>query len=97
MRLNPTKCIFGATSSKFLGYLISQWGIEANPNKVQAVLDMQPPSLVKEVQKLARQVATLSRFLPKSVDKCTEFFKVLKSLKMFQWSDHYQRAFEELE
>ena len=34
MRLNPTKCAFGVSSGKFLGFIISQRGIEANPEKI---------------------------------------------------------------
>ena len=49
MKLNPAKCIIGVTSSKFLEYLMSHRGIEANLNKVQAILDMQLPSSIKEV------------------------------------------------
>ena len=52
MRLNPTKCVFGVSSSKFLGFIVSQQGIEANPEKVKAILDMTTPRSVKEVQRL---------------------------------------------
>ena len=65
MRLNPAKCTFGASSGKFLGYLVSRRGIEANPDKVRAIMDMRPPTTVKEVQKLAGRVAALGRFLPR--------------------------------
>ena len=90
MRLNPTKCIFGASSGKFLGYLMSQHGIEANPDKVWAIMDMQPPTTIKEIQKLAGRVAALGRFLPRSADKCYEFFKILKNPEQFAWSDQCQ-------
>ena len=43
MRLNPNKCAFGVLSGKFLGFMVSHKGIEANPNKIQAVLNMKPP------------------------------------------------------
>ena len=36
MKLNPVKCIFAVASRKFLGFMVSQWGIEANPDKVKA-------------------------------------------------------------
>jgi hypothetical protein len=49
MRLNPAKCAFGISSDKFLGYLVSQMGIEANPEKVRAVLEMQPPRTTKQL------------------------------------------------
>ena len=49
MKLNPEKCAFGVGSGKFLGYMVSRRGIEANPEKIQAILDMQPPKGIKEV------------------------------------------------
>ena len=49
MRLNPNKCAFGVSSGKFLGFMVSRRGIEANPNKIQTILDMKPPQNVKEV------------------------------------------------
>ena len=54
MRLNPVKCVFGVSSGKFLGFMVSQQGIEANPEKVKAILDMTSPRSVKEVQRLTR-------------------------------------------
>ena len=49
MKLNPEKCAFGVTVGKFLGFMVSQRGIEANLDKVQAVMEMAPPRNVKEV------------------------------------------------
>jgi hypothetical protein len=47
MKLNPAKCAFGVSSGKFLGYMVSSRGIEANPKKIQAVLEMQSPKSTK--------------------------------------------------
>ena len=52
MKLNPSKCAFGVSSGKFLGFMVSHRGIEANPDKIRAILDMKPPQNVKEVQSL---------------------------------------------
>ena len=49
MKLNPSKCAFGVFSGKFLGFMVSQRGIEANLDKIQAILDMEPPKNIKEV------------------------------------------------
>ena len=49
MRLNPSKCAFGVSSRKFLGFMVSHRGIEANLNKIQAILSMEPPRNIKEV------------------------------------------------
>ncbi|CAN6299724.1 unnamed protein product [Urochloa humidicola] len=51
-KLNPTKCVFGVPSSKLLGFIVSNRGIEANPEKVDAIRNMPPPTSIKDVQKL---------------------------------------------
>ena len=94
MKLNPSKCAFKVSSGKFLGFMVLHKGIEANPNKIQAILDMKPPQNVKEVQSLTGRVAALNRFVSKATDKCLPFFRVLK--KAFEWTDVYQRAFQDL-
>ena len=94
MRLNPSKCAFGVSSGKFLGFMVSHRGIEANLDKIQAILNMEPPQNVKEVQSLTGRVATLNRFVSKVTDKCLPFFKVLK--KAFEWTEKCQKAFQDL-
>uniref|UniRef100_A0A2N9FYE4 Reverse transcriptase n=1 Tax=Fagus sylvatica TaxID=28930 RepID=A0A2N9FYE4_FAGSY len=94
MKLNPSKCAFGVYSGKFLGFMVSQRGIEANPDKIKAILEMQPPKNIKEVQRLTGRIAALNRFMSRSTDKCLPFFKTLK--KAFEWTDECQQAFEEL-
>lgn len=74
MKLNPKKCVFGVESGKFLGFLIDQRGIEANSDKVQAVIDMKSPRSVREMQKLTGCLAALGHFLSRSGDKCHYFF-----------------------
>ena len=94
MKLNPTKCAFGVSTGKFLGFIVNSRRIEANPDKIKAVLDMRPPSNIKEIQCLTGRIATLSRFMSKSGDKCQPFFQVLK--KAFHWDAHYKEAFAAL-
>ena len=91
MRLNPSKCAFGVSSEKLLGFMVLHKGIETNPDKIQAILNMEPPRNIKEVQSLTGRVATLNRFVSKATDKCLPFFKVLK--KAFEWTDKCQKAF----
>ena len=85
MKLNPSKCAFGVSSGKFLGFMVSHRGIEANPDKIQAILDMKPPQNIKEIKSLIGRVAALNRFVSKVTDKCLPFFKVLK--KAFEWTN----------
>ena len=94
MKLNPSKCVFGVTAEKFLGFMVSQRGIDVNPEKVQAILELEPPRTVKAVQSLNGKVAALNRFVSKATDKCLPFFQVLK--KYFEWTDECQKAFEDL-
>ena len=78
MKLNPTKSAFGVSAGKFLGFIVNSCGIEANPDKIKVVFDMQPPSNTKEIQCLTGRIVALSRFVSKSSDKCRPFFQVLK-------------------
>ena len=94
MKLNPSKCAFGVSLGKFLGFMVSQRGIEANPDKIQAVLNMEPPKNIKEVQSLIGRVAALNRFVSKATYKCLPFFEVLR--KAFEWTDECQKAFQDL-
>ena len=94
MKLNLSKYAFRVSSGKFLGFIISQRGIEVNLDKIQTILSMVLPKNVKEVQSLTRWVAVLNRFISKATDKCLPFFKVLR--KAFEWTDECQRAFEGL-
>ncbi|CAL2277496.1 unnamed protein product [Prunus armeniaca] len=97
MRLNPTKCAFGVALDKFLGFMISQKGIEANPEKIQAILVMTIPKTVKDIQSLTGRVAALSRFISKATDRCTPFFKALKgSKRSITWTAECDKAFSEL-
>ena len=94
MKLNPGKCAFGVTAGKFLGFMVSQRGIEANPDKIRAIMEMKPSRNVKEVQSLSGKVAALNRFVSRAMEKCLPFFRTLK--KSFEWTDECQQAFEEL-
>jgi hypothetical protein len=94
MKLNPAKCAFGVSSRKFLGYMVSNRGIEANPEKIQAVLDVQSPKNMKQLQQLTGRIVALNRFISRSIDKCLPFFKILR--KAFMWSDECEEAFNQL-
>ena len=55
--------------------MVSQMGIEVNPEKVQAIINMDSPWTVKEVQKLTGRIAALNRFVFRATDKYLPFFK----------------------
>ena len=94
MKLNPSKCVFEVTAEKFLGFMVSQRGIEVNPEKVQAIMELEPPRTVKEVQILNGKITALNRFVSKATDKCLPFFRTPR--KSFEWTDKCQKAFEDL-
>ena len=74
MKLNLAKCAFGVSAGKFLGFIINSQGIEENLDKIKAMLDMLPPSNIKDIQRLIGRVAALSRFMSKANDNCQPFF-----------------------
>ncbi|KAJ9542559.1 hypothetical protein OSB04_029065 [Centaurea solstitialis] len=96
MKLNPTKCSFGVRAGKFLGYLVTQRGIEASPEQVKAITEIQSPRNVKEVQKLTGRVTALTRFISRSSDKCHLFYNVLRKNQGFLWTDEHEKALQEL-
>ncbi|XP_025692767.1 uncharacterized protein [Arachis hypogaea] len=80
MRLNSDKCAFGVQGGKFLGFMLTSRGIEANPEKCKAVLNMTSPKTVKEVQQLAGRIAALSRFLPAVAKRSYQFFQTFSKV-----------------
>ena len=74
MKLNPAKCIFGVFAGKFIGFIVNNRGIEDNPDKIKVVLDILPPSNVKDIQRLTGRIVALSRFISKASEKCRPFF-----------------------
>ena len=94
MKMKPSKCVFKVTARKFLGFMVSQRGLEVNLEKVRAIMELGPPRTVKEMQSLNGKIAALNRFVSKAMDKCLPFFRILR--KSFEWMDECQRAFEDL-
>ncbi|XP_015959264.1 uncharacterized protein LOC107483157 [Arachis duranensis] len=89
MRLNPEKCAFGVQGGKFLGFMLTSRGIEANSEKCEAIFNMASPKTMKEVQQLARRVAAVS-------SRSYLFFQTILKNKKFQWKTECEKAFAEL-
>jgi hypothetical protein len=96
LRLNPKKCVFGVRQEKILGYLVLHRGIEANPTKIQAIINMTPPQSAKDVQRLIGRLATLNRFISKSPERSLPFLKMLRGAKDFAWGPEQAAAFASL-
>ncbi|GKC25891.1 reverse transcriptase domain-containing protein, partial [Tanacetum coccineum] len=99
MKLNPKKCSFGVEEVLFLGHLITKQWIKANPSKVEEITDLKLPRMLKEIQILNGNLASLSRFLSKGADRSLQFFKALKSCtdkKTIQWTAEAEEAFQKI-
>jgi hypothetical protein len=80
VKLNPEKCVFGVPRGMLLGYIVSQRGIEANPEKVAALERMGPIRDLKGVQKVLGCLATLSRFISRLGEKGLPLYRLLMKL-----------------
>ena len=94
--LNASKCSFGVGSGKFLGYMVTHKGIEVSPDQIKAIHSLQPPRNPKEVQKLIGMIATLNRFISRSVDRCRPFYLLMNKWKEFEWFEDCTQAFQQL-
>jgi hypothetical protein len=97
LKVNPTKCSFGVSAGQLLGFLVSTRGIEANPEKIQAILTMGKPAKLHDVQQLAGHVAALSRFVARLGEKALPFYALMKkSDKKFEWIEEADTTFSQL-
>ena len=94
LRLKPKKCIFGVTSGKLLGHIVSHKGIEIDPDKVKAIREMLAPHTEKEVRGFMGRLQYISRFISKLMSICDPIFKILKKNQPVIWDDKCQQAFE---
>nr|XP_025628775.1 uncharacterized protein LOC112722002 [Arachis hypogaea] len=94
VRLNPLKCAFAMEAGKFLGFMITQRGVEANSEKCEAILQMKSPGGIKDVQRLTGRLTTLSRFLGASAARALPFFNLMKKGIAFEWTPACEEAFK---
>lgn len=85
--LNPFKWSFWDHEGKFMGFLLTRRGIEANPDKLHATIDMRNPTTVMEVHKLTGHMAALSRFFYYAWDKDFNFSATLRKKEGFEWKE----------
>ena len=93
MKLNPTKCAFRVSAGQFLGFMMTQRGIEANPSQLKAILESPTPSSRKEVQRLTGRLAALGRFISRFIDSLKLFFAALRGANRVGWNEECDRAF----
>jgi hypothetical protein len=96
VKLNPEKCVFGVPRGMLQGYIVSQWGIEPNPEKVAALERMGPIQDLKGVQKVLGCLAALSRFISWLGEKGLPLYRLLKKHERFSWTVEAHEALDKL-
>jgi len=96
LKLNPEKFVFGVEAGKFLGFLLTERGIEKNLEKCVTILAMRSPASVKEVQQLTGRMPTLSRFVSAGGEKGHPYFQCLRRNSRFVWTTECDEVFLEL-
>ena len=94
IKLNPEKCVFGVPAGKLLGFLVSERGIECNPEKIAAIERMGKPRNLKDVQKFTGCLASLSRFLSRLGEKAIPPYQLMKKTDKFSWTMQADDAFK---
>ena len=94
--MNPLKCAFGASSRKFLGFLVHNKDIDVDPAKATAIATMRPPVIVKELKSFLEKVSYIQRFIPGLASITSAFTKLLKKGQSFEWGEVQQTAFKRL-
>ncbi|RVW90564.1 Transposon Tf2-12 polyprotein [Vitis vinifera] len=96
MKLNHSKCAFGISTGKFLGFMVNQRGIEVSTDQVKAVIETPPPKNKKELQRLIGKLVALGRFIARFTDKLRPFFLAIRKAGANGWTDNCQNAFEKI-
>ena len=96
IKLNSTKYAFGVSAGKFLGFMVTQRGIEVNLDQIKAVMETSAPSTKKELQRLTDRLAALGCFITRFMDKLSLFFLTLKGANATGWTSDCEQAFGEI-
>ena len=96
LRLNPSKCTFGVKSGKLLGFIVSQKGIEVDPDKVRAILEMPHPCTEKQVRGFLGRLNYIARFISQLTATCEPIFKLLRKNQVVKWNENCQNAFDKI-
>ena len=92
MKLNPSKCAFGVSAGRFLGFMVTQRGIEANLAQLKVILESPAPASRKRVQQLTDRLAALGRFIPQFTGHLKLFFVILKGTNQAGWNEECDKA-----
>ncbi|PKU62943.1 putative mitochondrial protein [Dendrobium catenatum] len=94
--MNPLKCAFGVTSGKFLGFVVTHRGIEIDPAKIEAILDMPPSKSLTQLRSLQGRLAYIRRFISNLYGRCLPFSVLAKKDTKFVWDKKCQNAFDDI-
>ena len=92
LKMNPLKCAFGVTSGKFLGFVVRYRGIEVDPSKIKAIMEMPPPRNLRELRGLQGRLAYIRRFISNLSGRCQPFTRLMRKDVPFVWDDACQNA-----
>ncbi|XP_062118667.1 uncharacterized protein LOC133832323 [Humulus lupulus] len=93
MKLNPSKCAFGVSSGQFLGYVVSQRGIEANPTQIAFLSEVKEPRTIRDIQALTGKTVALSRFISRMSNRCQPFLQCIKKSTNTTWGVEQSKAY----
>jgi len=96
LKLNPAKCTFGVRFGKLLGFIVSQKGIEVDPDKVFAILEMPHPCTEKEIRGFLGRLNYIARFISKLTSISDPVFKLLRKNQTKEWNEDCQAALEKI-
>jgi ribonuclease HI len=92
VKLNPEKCVFGVPRGMLLGFIVSERGIEANPEKIAAITNMGPVKDLKGVQRVMGCLAALSRFISRLGERGLPLYRLLRKTERFTWTPEAEEA-----
>jgi hypothetical protein len=92
VKLNPEKCVFGVPRGMLLGFIVSERGIEANPEKIAAITSMGPIMDLKGVQRVMGCLAALSRFISRLGERGLPLYRLLRKAECFTWTPEAEEA-----
>ncbi|KAA3485494.1 RNA-directed DNA polymerase (Reverse transcriptase), Ribonuclease H-like protein [Gossypium australe] len=96
LKPNPAKCTFGARSGKLLGFIVSEKGIEVDPNKIKAIQELPPPRTQKEVRGFLGRLNYIARFISQLTERCDPIFRLLRKHNPGVWNEECQETFDKI-
>jgi hypothetical protein len=90
------KGVFGVPRGMLLGFIVSERGIEANPEKIAAITNMGPIKDLKGVQRVMGCLAALSRFISRLGERGLPLYRLLRKVERFTWTPEAEEALRNL-